>query len=139
MATERPASSLQPEGLTPEEWRVARRAGANVLFVAPDGLAQRIVEGMWRELSRPIEVWRPGSGLVLPPIERVGTLILLGVGAMAPDDQRRLCYWLEVTAGRTRVVSISTEPLFLQLELGTFCDTLYYRLNMLCFEMTEGD
>ena len=125
------------DGLTPEEWRVARWAGANVLFVGPDGLAQRIVERMWRELSRPIEVWRPGSGLVLPPAGRVGTPILQGVGAMAPDDQRRLCCWSEVSFGRTRVVS--PEPLLLRLESGTSCDTLYYRLNMLFFEMTEGD
>jgi hypothetical protein len=29
---------------------------------------------------------------------------------MLHDDQRRLCDWLEVTAGRTRVVSTTRQP-----------------------------
>ena len=55
------------------------------------------------------------------------------------DDQRRLCDWLEITAGRTPVVSTTRQPLFPLLEAGTFAETLYYRLNILCFQVTEGD
>ena len=29
--------------------------------------------------------------------------------------------------------------LFPLLEAGTFAETLYYRLNILCFEVTDGD
>ena len=78
-----------------------------------------------------------GSGLVLSPDGGTGTLILRDVAAMPRNDQHRLCDWLAVTAGRTRVVSTTRQPLFPLLEAGTFVETLYYRLNVLCFQLNE--
>ena len=43
------------------------------------------------------------------------------------DGANALCDWLEATAGRTRVVSTTRQPLFPLLEAGTFVETLYYR------------
>jgi hypothetical protein len=126
-------------GLTDEEWRVARIARVNVLLVGSDGLAEKIVAALRPDFCEPIEVWHPASRLVLPPIGGTGTLILQDVGAMYRADQRRLCDWLEVTAGRTRVVSTTRQPLIPLLEAGTFEETLYYRLNVLCFQVTECD
>ena len=126
-------------GLTEREWRVARIARANVLLVGSDGLAEKIVDALRPDFREPIEVWHPASRLVLPPIGGTGTLILQDVGAMPHNDQRRLCDWLEITAGRTRVVSTSRQPLFPLLQAGTFAETLYYRLNVLCFQVTECD
>jgi hypothetical protein len=120
-----------------EEWGVARRGAANLLLTGPDGLVETIIDALRPDFCRPIKVWRPDSRLVLPPIGGTGTLILQDVGAMTPDDQRRLCDWLEVTAGRTRVVTTTRQPLFPKLEAGTFAETLYYRLNMLYFQVTE--
>ena len=56
---------------------------------------------------------------------------------MPRDDQHGLCDWLAVTGGRTRVVSTTCQPLFPLLEAGTFAEALYYRLNVLCFQLTE--
>jgi hypothetical protein len=140
MTQGRPDSILRTVGgLTDGEWRVARIARANVLLVGSDGSAKKIVDALRPDFCEPIEVWDPASRLVLPPIEGTGTLILQHVGAMPHDDQRRLCDWLEVTAGRTRVVSTTRQPLFPLLEAGTFAATLYYRLNVLCFPVTESD
>ena len=121
------------------EWRVARIARVNVLLVGSDGVANKTVDALRPDFCEPIEVWRPASRLVLPPIGRTGTLILQDVGAMSRDDQRRLCDWLEIAAGRTRVVSTTRQPLFPLLEAGTFAETLYYRLNILCFQVSECD
>ena len=126
-------------GLTAEEWRVVRIARVNVLLVCSDGLAEKIVDALRPDFCEPIEVWHPASRLVLPAIGGTGTLILQDVGAMSCDDQRRLCDWLEVTAGRTRVLSTTRQPLFPLLEAGTFVETLYYRLNVLCFQVTGCD
>ena len=126
-------------GLTPEDWRVARIARVNVLLVGSDELAEKIVDALRPDLGEPFEVWRPASPLVLPPIEGTGTLILHDVGAMLRDDQRRLCDWSEVTAGRTRVVSITRQALFALLEAGTFGETLYYRLNVLFFHVIASE
>ena len=124
-------------GLTADEWRVARIARVNVLLVGSDGLAEKIVDALRPDFRQPIEMWCPASHLVLPPIEGTGTLILQDVGAMPRADQGRLCDWLEVTAGKTRVVSTTRQPLLPLLEAGVFAQTLYYRLNVLCFQVTE--
>jgi len=136
----RSASTLGTvRGLTAEEWRLARSARANVLLVGSDGSAEKIVDALRPGLCQPIDVWHPASRLVLPPIGGTGTLILLDVGEVPRDDQRRLCDWLEVTAGTTRVVSTSRQPLVSLLEAGTFSKTLYYRLDVLCFQVTDCD
>jgi hypothetical protein len=138
MTPGRSASTLRTAGgLMDGEWRVARIARVNILLVGSDALVEKIVDALRPDFCQPIEVWRPASRLVLPPIAGTGTLILQDVGAMPRDDQRRLCDWLEVTAGRTRVVSTTRQPLFPLLEAGTFVETLYYRLNVLCFQVTE--
>ena len=136
----RPASTVGTVGeLMDGDWRVARTTRLNVLLVGSEGLVETIVDALRPDFCQPIEVWRPTSRLVLPSIGGTGTLILHDVGAMPCDDQRRLCDWLEVTAGRTRVVSTTRQPLFPLLEAGTFVETLYYRINVLCFPMTECD
>ena len=138
MTRGRPASTPRDvAGLTDEEWRVVRVARANVLFVGSNGLAQKIVGALRPDFRSPIEEWRPAARLILPPMGSTGTLILQDVGEMPRDDQRRLCDWLEITAGRIRVVSTHPQPLLPLIESGTFAETLYYRLNILCFQVTE--
>jgi hypothetical protein len=140
MTQGRCASTLRTAtGLTAEDWRVARIARVNVLLVGSEELLERIVDALRPHFCEPIEVWHPAACLVLPPSRGTGTLILRDVDAMPRADQHRLCDWLEVTAGRTRVVSTTRQPLFPLLEAGTFAETLYYRLNVLCLHATSCD
>jgi hypothetical protein len=120
-------------------WYVATLARANVLLVGSDSVLETTVDALRPDLRQPIEVWHPALRLVLPPVAGTGTLILLDVHAMPRHDQRRLCDWLEVAVGRTRVVSTTQQPLFRLLETGTFMETLYYRLNVLCFQVAAPD
>ena len=124
-------------GVTEEEWRVARGSTASLLLAGPDAVVDGILDALRPHLREPIEVWNSGSDLVLSPDGGTGTLILRNVAAMPRDDQHRLCDWLAVAAGRTRVVSTTWHPLFPLLEAGTFVEALYYRLNVLCFQVTE--
>jgi hypothetical protein len=124
-------------GVTEEEWRVARGGTASLLLAGPNAVVEAILDALRPHFREPVEVWNPGSGLVLSPDGGTGTLILRDVSAMPRDDQHRLCDWLAVTAGRTRVVSTTRQPLFPLLEAGTFVETLYYRLNVLCFQLNE--
>jgi hypothetical protein len=98
---------------------------------------KEIVGALWEDFREPIHVWQPGCRLVLPSIGTTGTLILQGVGSMTMDDQRRLFDWLEEAAGRVRVVSTTGQPLLPRVKTGMFPEALYYRLNILCFEVTE--
>jgi hypothetical protein len=134
------ASILRTEsGLTAEEWCVARTAHVNVLLVGFPGLTERTVDALRPYLCEPIAVWHPVHQLVLPQNESNGTLILHDIGSVRRDDQRRLCDWLEATAGRTRVVSTARLPLFPLVTAGEFAEALYYRLNTLLCELDERD
>lgn len=129
----RERSSSPGVGLTTDEWRAVRTSQANVLFVGPDSLTEPIVNALAVNFRQPIERWRPGVRFFLRHSSCTGTLILENVGAMARSDQQRLCEWLDLTGGRTRVCSTSPQPLLPLLDAGRFAATLYYRLNVLCF------
>ncbi len=136
--TQEPSVSMMRagKGLTAEEWRIVRVAPVNMLLVDPDGLAAMVVDAIWPDLCQPIEVWHPASGQALPRAGCAGTLIVQDVDTLPRDDQRAMCDWLEMAAGRTRVVSTTRQPLFPLVAAGTFEESLYYRLNILCFEVT---
>jgi Sigma-54 interaction domain len=130
----------------PEHWRLARAAHVdlllmgmprvNLLLIAPDGVVRYVLESLLLDLHEPITHWRPGVRLTLPPAERGGTVILHEVGSLTPEDQLLLLDWLERINGRTQVVSTSSGPLLPRVQTGMFVDTLYYRLNTVCVDVT---
>lgn len=132
----RAAGALDRESQLPEEWRLARRTRANLLLTHAGGVIQSVLELLQPDLDEPIATWCPGERLVLPPATRAGTMILQDVGALAKEDQRRLLEWLERASGRTQVVSTTAASLLPRVEAGAFIDTLYYRLNTVCLDVT---
>jgi hypothetical protein len=134
-------------GTLPDHWRLARAAHVdlllmgmprvNLLLIAPDGVVRFVLESLLLDLHEPIARWRPGERLALPPTEEGGTLLLHDAGALSTDEQLRLLDWLERVEGRTQVVSMSSTPLLQQVREGSFIDTLYYRLNTVCVDVTS--
>jgi len=131
----------------PDHWRMARAAHVdlllmgmprvNLLLIAPDGVVRFVLESLLLDLQEPIARWRPGEKLALPAIDDGGTVVLHEAGALTPDDQLSLLDWLERADGRTQVVSTSSGPLLPQVHAGGFIDTLYYRLNTVCVDVTS--
>jgi Sigma-54 interaction domain len=131
----------------PDHWRLARAAHVdlllmgmprvNLLLIAPDGVVRFVLESLLLDLHEPIVRWRPGERLMLPPTEDTGTLVLHDASALSPDDQLRLLDWLERADGRTQVVCTSSTPLLPRVHEGGFIDTLYYRLNTVCVDVTS--
>ena len=131
----------------PDHWRLARAAHVdlllmgmprvNLLLIAPDGVVRFVLESLLLDLQEPIVRWRPGERLVLPPTDESGTLVLHETSALPADDQLRLLDWLERAEGRTQVVSTSSAPLLPRVHAGAFIDTLYYRLNTVCVDVTS--
>jgi hypothetical protein len=108
----------------------------NLLLVAPDAVVRYVLESLLLDLRDPITQWGPAESLVLPPPGRIGTLILHDVGAMPPAAQLDLFGWMERDAGHTQVVSTSASPLLPRVQCGAFIETLYYRLNTICVDVT---
>ena len=141
------AEGLFPRGSTlPDHWRMARAAHVdlllmgmprvNLLLIAADGVVRYVIESLLLDLQEPIARWKPGERLPLPPPSEGGTLVIHDVGCLTADDQLRLLDWLERAAGRTQVVSTSSTPLLPRVNAGTFIDTLYYRLNTVCVDVS---
>jgi hypothetical protein len=116
----------------PDDCRVARTTRANLLLIGTETCVEDIVRTLWSRdgLSR----WRPGQPLSLPT--DTGTVILHEVDQLTGEDQLRLSRWLEAGEDHAQVVSTATAPLLPRVEAGTFIDTLYYRLNTICVDVT---
>lgn len=131
-----------------DQWRaasVAQRSFAelgrprvNVLFIGAD----EAISGMLAstlELAAPLATWRPGEPMHLPENASVRTLFIRDVGEMSGAEQIRLLEWLARVVGRTQVICTSRFPLIPLVEDGRFINTLYYRLNTVCLDLTtEG-
>lgn len=115
---------------------LVRMLRVNVLLVGPDSVIRNILDQLRSDLRGPIATWCAGERLV-PPVSPVGTMILYGVGALTHDDQRRLLTWSDQVAGRTQIVSITQTPLLPRLQAGAFIDTLHYRLNTVCIDVSD--
>jgi hypothetical protein len=135
----------QPE---PDPWVLARAAHVNLLLlgmprvnlllVGEDGVLDKVLETLLIDLDEPVASWRCGEHLNLPPASQVGTIILEDVRGLNDRDQQRLLDWLERAAGQTQVISTTPTRLLPQVEAGTFLDTLYYRLNTICVDVTPA-
>jgi hypothetical protein len=119
-----------------DDWRLALDARVNLLLIGNNGGVQDVLESLLLDLHEPVAAWSPGERLVPPPFARAGTMILHDVGALRHEDQVQLLGWLERPVGRTRVVSTTSAPLLPRVEAGAFIDTLYYRLNTVCVDVS---
>ena len=119
-----------------KDLQLMRMSRANLLVVGREGVVQNVLDMLLPDLRTPIDQWRPSGRLALPPVAQTGTMILRDVGALPPDDQRRLLEWLGLTAGHAQVVSTTASPLLSRVHAGVFLDTLYYRLNTVCVDVT---
>ena len=120
----------------PEDCRLARAAGVNLLVITSGATNKTLAELLVAEVAQPIIAWRPGEPLALPQSAQTRTLILHDVGALPLLEQRRLIEWLERDAGQTQVVSTTSASLLPLEQAGAFLARLYYRLNTVCVNVT---
>jgi hypothetical protein len=117
--------------------QIMTRRRVNLLLNGTDAAVEDALTRLETALRAPVQTWSPHEPLELPPPTQTGSLILRDVGALSPIDQYRLLKWLELSRGRMQVVSTSTSSLLALVECGQFHDTLYYRLNVACVDLTE--
>ena len=130
----------------PDHWRLARAAHVdlllmgmprvNLLLIAPDGVVRYVLESELLNLREPVVRWSPGGPLDLPPCDHAGTVILHDVGDLPLQEQLSFLEWLEHANGRVQVVSTSATSLLERVKCGALIDTLYYRLNTVCVDVT---
>ena len=119
-------------------YRVAPVLRANVLVVGPDDALKRLLDAVLPSLREPISRLAPGHSALLPAVGECGTLIIENVGALPLHDQQQLFDWLTATVGRTQIVSTTASTLLPLVETGAFIEALYYRLNIICIDVTSA-
>jgi DNA-binding NtrC family response regulator len=61
------------------------------------------------------------------------------VGKLTPEGQRRLMEWLDCSDRyRIQVIATNSVALWPRVKDGSFTEALYYRLNMIYVDLTNG-
>jgi hypothetical protein len=120
------------------ERQLIRTARLNLLLIGTEQQTNAVLSELQSDFLDPITTWSSGQFLELPADARTGTFILDGITGLGLDDQYRLNDWLGSTDGRTQVVSMTPRAVVPLIETGAFLDMLYYRLNVICLDMTDG-
>ena len=121
-----------------QDCRVLLSTHPNVLVIGADAAVDDPLSTLRCTCGQCVVTCSAIDPLVLPSPPPSGTLILRDVAALSPDGQRRLMTWLDETHGRTRVIATSAQALWPSVESGAFLDALYYRLNVVCLDFTQG-
>ena len=133
--------SVTAPGLSPldQEWGLLRVARPNVLVVGAQSAVVDILSRLRPTCRQPVATCEAGSFLALPPPSRPGALILRDVGCLTAEGQRRLMEWLDNNPrDRIQVIATNAAALWPQVKDGSFTEALYYRLNVIYIDLTDG-
>jgi hypothetical protein len=126
-------SPIADEGL-------ARLTKLNLLIMGADDDVANFVTSLWPDFLAPRIVRRRGEQLrLLPTFGAAGTILVYDVHTLTRLEQAALHHWMTAGNDRTRIVSTTTQSLMPVLETGAFNDDLYYRLNVLTFDLRPPD
>ena len=131
--SEMPAEILALD-VQPSDWRVIVSARPNLLVEGPQANSERLI-GILASLSPdPVRDWRQLADCLST------TVLVRGVDALTPEEQRKLMHRLEGASGQPlprQVISTSTRAVFPLVECGLFLSQLYYRLNSVRLQVGE--
>ena len=124
--------------IDPPDWELVVAARQNVLLQGPQPALDAAVALLRRQLCGPLQHWRAGCGVPLPP-RLPGAMFLTAVDACSDAEQKALLLWLQETDCRVQVVSTTTRKLYDAVLRGDFRADLYYRLNIVLLELAPSN
>jgi hypothetical protein len=119
-----------------DERRLFRQWHPHVLLVGEHASVSPALARLRPQLRGPISQWRPAVATD-PPRVTSGALIIWGVDALSPEQQRHLLAWMTGAGANVQIISISERQLFPRVWQQAFLDDLYYRLNMVCLALDD--
>jgi hypothetical protein len=124
-----------PAVLRPE-WNEITRSHHNVLLAGTPCVTSGLIAALMPHLRAPVHQYLDSS----LPLPASGALILSEVGALDAGEQTKLLQWLDGFNGGVPVQIVSTTSTALEslIESGAFDQTLYYRLNIIRFDLTAA-
>lgn len=131
-----PESEFSPRN---QEGPLLRAIYPNMLVVGSEAEVVDTLHDLRRNCRQPIATCEAGSFLALPAPSQPGALILRNVENLGQEGQQRLMEWLENNGQeRVQVIATSAAALWPQVKEGAFTEALYYRLNVIYIDLTNG-
>jgi hypothetical protein len=118
-----------------DAWAILRAAHPHALLIGPAAATAAAVAVRCACLRTPLVWWAPGDEQAWPR-GPVGTLIVRDVASLTAEQQQHLLAGLEAERRPLQVVALAGEPLFPLIERGRFLEALYYRLNVVCIDLS---
>ena len=117
-----------------DDWSLLLGLRPNLLVIGSTAATEAFIRALVPHVRSPVQSLVGG---VLPPeLPSDGTLVLRDVDLLDGNQQERLLRWLgEPQHGHPQVVSLATAALYPRVQAGMFSDRLYYRLNVVHFEL----
>jgi hypothetical protein len=119
-----------------DDWSPFRGAHPAALLIGSASGATAALVHLRPNLRPPLVHWWPWA-VGEPPQTTTGTLVMWDVDSLSERQQAQLLTWLESRAANMQVISISERPLFPLVQRKEFLDSLYYRLNVVCLELSN--
>jgi hypothetical protein len=131
--------SLAQSPITDEGLARLTKLNLNLLIMGEDEAVAGFVASLWPHFVAPRIVRRPDEQLRLLSTSRPpDTILIYDVDTLTRPEQDALYRWMNAGNNRTRIVSTTTKSLVPKLETGAFNDDLYYRLNVLTFDLRSS-
>ena len=127
--------STTASAAVPTDWDLVFSAQVNVLLLGDGRTTAMLIDEMRPHLIEPVVSVRGGDSPDLNSLPSVGTVVLCDLDELMSADQLALNAWLS-ERHRARVISTSQVSLVPLIDAGMFSDSLYYRLNTLCLDLT---
>jgi hypothetical protein len=122
-------------GLPIDEWSFLRHAHPHTLLIGSAARATAAVARLRRDLRTPLVHWHPSA--VAEPPQTTGTLIIWEVDTLDRTQQELFLMWMDRQVD-LQVISVARDPVFPLVLEGAFLDTLYYRLNIVCLQVSDS-
>jgi hypothetical protein len=119
-----------------DEWSVFDTKHPHTLIIGPEADVKTRIADCLPRLRPPIVQWRTRAAVKQPLA--TGTLMIWDIAALDRAQQEQLISWMD-SHPEVQVISIAEHSLFPLVISGTFLDSLYYRLNVLCLSVSEHD
>jgi len=118
--------------------RLARSTRANLLLVGHEPALSNALASVMADNGGAIDIHASTGFLALPaPRSGVRTIVLRDVDVLTSLEQHRVLDWLTLAGSHTRVISTAGRPLLPMVREQAFSAALYYRLNVLFFDLTS--
>ena len=118
------------------DWDVVTTVYVNLLLVGSASETAIMLDALGPHFRGPIRRFRPKAGAVLPE-PAAGTLIVFEVDRLDSNQQAQMLRWIHHPQTHAQVVCTASESLFGLVEAGAFLPELYYRLNVVLFDVTS--